>query len=130
MPARIVVVDDELDIRIFIRTLLESRGYKVKVAENGLEGFEIAKKKKPDLIIMDVMMPKESGVNLYRAVKTDPELKDVPVLIVSAVSKKTFLHSQRVLNEHEGLSVPEPDDYIEKPPETEELLEHVGRLVD
>jgi len=123
MAKKVLVVDDELDMRIFITTLLETSGYKPFSAEDGFQGLEIARQKKPALIILDVMMPKESGINMYRELKNDPELKDIPVIIVSALSKKTFFHSQKVLDEYKGEEIPEPTAYIEKPPEPEELLE-------
>ncbi len=129
MPKRILVVDDEMDLRTFISTLLESNGYKVAVAENGEQGMLKAREKKPDLITLDVMMPKESGIKMYRDLKTNDELKGVPVLIISGLARKTFLHSQRVLDQFRNQSVPEPEGYIEKPPEPEELLADVRRLL-
>ena len=122
MAKKILVVDDELDMRIFITTLLETNGFKPLSATDGKEGMEIAHAKRPSLIILDVMMPRESGVNMYRELKNDPELKDIPVIMLSALSRKTFFHSQKVLDEYKGEKVPEPAAYIEKPPEPEELL--------
>ncbi|MBL7211363.1 MAG: response regulator [Desulfobacteraceae bacterium] len=123
MRKRILVVDDELDMRIYVSTLLETNGYKPLSAVDGKEGLEVARKNRPSLIILDVMMPKESGIGLYRDLKIDQELKDIPVIMLSALSKKTFFHSQRVLNEYKGENIPDPEGYIEKPPEPEELLE-------
>lgn len=125
MAKRVLVVDDELDMRIFITTLLETSGYKPLSAVDGKEGLEIARQKKPSLIILDVMMPRESGINMYREIKTDPEMKDIPVIMVSALSKKTFFHSQKVLDEFMGEKIAEPAAYIEKPPEPDELLEAI-----
>jgi two-component system, OmpR family, phosphate regulon response regulator PhoB len=125
MEKKVLVVDDELDMRIFITTLLETNGYKPLPAQDGIQGLEMARKSKPSLIILDVMMPKESGISMYRELKTDPLLKDIPVIMLSALSKKNFFHSQRVLDEHKGEKIPEPAAYIEKPPESNELLEAV-----
>ena len=125
MAKKVLVVDDELDMRIFIITLLETSGYKPLSANDGVEGLEIARQKKPALVILDVMMPKESGINMYRELKNDPELRNIPVIILSALAKKTFFHSQRVLDDYKGEKVPEPEAYIEKPPEPEELLEAI-----
>ena len=123
MAKKILVVDDELDIRTFIITLLETEGYKPLSAVDGKEGLEIARRDKPSLIILDVMMPRESGITMYRELKNDPELKDIPVIMLSALAKKTFFHSQKVLDEYKEEKIPEPSAYIEKPPEPEELLE-------
>jgi CheY-like chemotaxis protein len=125
MAKKILVVDDELDIRTFIITLLETEGYKPLSAVDGKEGLEIARRDKPSLIILDVMMPRESGIAMYRDLKNDPELKDIPVIMLSALAKKTFFHSQKVLDEYKEEKVPEPAAYIEKPPEPEELIEAI-----
>jgi two-component system phosphate regulon response regulator PhoB len=130
MAKKVLVVDDELDMRIFITTLLETSGYKPLAAEDGVQGLEIARQKKPALIILDIMMPKESGISLYRELKNDPALKDIPVIMLSALSKKTFFHSQRVLDEYRGEKIPEPAAYIEKPPEPDELLEAIRNSLD
>jgi len=122
---KILVVDDELDMRIYVSTLLETNGYKPLSAVDGKEGLEVARRDKPSLIVLDVMMPKESGISMYRDLKTDQQLKDIPVIMLSALSKKTFFHSQRVLNEYQGENIPDPEAYIEKPPEPEELLEAI-----
>jgi CheY-like chemotaxis protein len=129
MAKRILVVDDEMDLRTFISTLLESNGYKVSVAENGEQGMAKFREKKPALVTLDVMMPKESGIKMYRDIKTQEEYKDIPVLIISGLARKTFLHSQRVLDRFKNQEVPDPDGYIEKPPEPEELLGEVRRLI-
>jgi len=130
MAKRVLVVDDELDMRTFIITLLETSGYKPLSAVDGKEGLEIARKKRPALIILDVMMPRESGINMYRELKNDPELMNVPVIMVSALSKKTFFHSQKVLDEYKGEKVPEPEAYIEKPPEPDELLVTIQKILE
>ncbi|MBW1789947.1 MAG: response regulator [Deltaproteobacteria bacterium] len=119
----VLIVDDELDMRTYLSTLMETRGYKPIVAQDGLEGLQLARETKPRLIILDVMMPKEGGIQMYRELKTDAELKDIPVIMVSAIAKKTFFHSQNMLGSYMGSTLPEPEAYIEKPPEPEELYE-------
>jgi len=125
----VLVVDDEKDMRTFLSTLLETEGYKPHIACDGLEGFEKARLLKPALIILDVMMPEEDGVQLYRKIKTDLDLKDIPVVMLSGIAKRTFLHCQGVLSAQLGRSVPEPEAYIEKPLEPEELLEVTERIL-
>ncbi len=126
---KILVVDDELDMRVFVSTLLETSGYKPHVATHGLEGLQKARELRPDLIIMDVMMPKQGGIQMYREIKTDDELKHIPVIILSGIAKKTFFHSQNVLDSYKGQSVPEPEAYIEKPPESDELIQCIENLL-
>ena len=129
MLKKILVVDDEQDVRVFMTTLLETSGFKPLVAKNGREGLEMARLKKPALIFMDIMMPEESGIYMYREVKKDPQLSAIPVVMVSALSKKTFSHSQRMVDEYEGVNMPEPAAYIEKPPEADEILEVIRKIL-
>ena len=126
---KILIVDDELDMRIFISTLLETRGYKPVVTRDGKEGMRKAKSVVPDLIILDVMMPEEGGVQMYRQLKTDKNLKDIPVIMVSAIAKKTFFHSIRMLNPQKGDPLPEPAAYMEKPPDASELRKLIGNIL-
>ncbi|RLC18338.1 MAG: response regulator [Deltaproteobacteria bacterium] len=119
---KVVVVDDEMDMRIFISTLLETSGYLPVVARNGKEGLRKVRDIEPDLIILDVMMPGEGGVQMYRQLKTDKTLRDIPVIMLSAVEKKTFFHYLKMLNISLENAIPYPDSYIEKPPDAEELL--------
>src|SRR4030042_1861686 len=125
MTIKVLVVDDEMDMRVFLTTLLETNGFKPISASDGRQGLEMARKSRPSLIILDVMMPKESGITMYRELKLDPALKDIPVIMLSALSRKTFFHSQKVLDEYKGEKIPEPTAYIEKPPEPEELLDAI-----
>ena len=125
MAKKVLVVDDELDMRTFVSTLLETSGYKPLTAVDGKEGMVVARKEKPAVVILDVMMPNESGIGMYRELKSDPDLKAVPVIMLSALSKKTFFHSQKVLDEYKGEKIPKPSAYIEKPPEPDELLEAI-----
>lgn len=126
---RILVVGDELDMRTFVCTLLGTCGYQSLVASDGEEGIQKAKKLRPELIILDVMLPKEGGIQMYRELKTDDNLKDIPVIMLSGISKKTFFHSQNILNSYMGQSLPEPEAYIEKPPESEELIQLAKSLL-
>jgi two-component system phosphate regulon response regulator PhoB len=119
---KILVIDDELDMRTFLSTLFETEGYRPLVASDGLEGLQKARQAKPEVIILNVMMPKEGGIQLYRDLKSDPATKNIPVIMLSGIAKKTFFHSQNVLDRYTGQYLPEPEAYIEKPPEPEELL--------
>src|SRR5512135_1119383 len=107
MAKKILVVDDEQHMRIFMTTLLETSGFKPITAEDGKQGLELAREKKPSAIILDVMMPKESGFAMYRELKKDSELKNIPVIIVSGLARKTFLHSHKLLDLHQGENIPE-----------------------
>jgi len=129
MAKKILVVDDELDMRVFTTTLLETNGYRPISAEDGKAGLEVARKTRPSLIIMDMMMPRESGIQMFRELKKDPALRDIPIIVVSALAKKTFFHSQKALDEYEGRNTSEPAAYIEKPPEADELLSAIAAVL-
>ncbi|MGD8738757.1 MAG: response regulator, partial [Desulfobacterales bacterium] len=123
------VVDDDPDVRLFSVTVLEENGYIPLEAEDGESGLEMIKSEKPDLVILDVLMPRQSGVRLYRELKTSKTLKDVKVIILSGIAKKTFLRSQKALTEFGGAEIPEPEIYLEKPVEPEELAEVIKNVL-
>ena len=126
---KVLVVDDDVDIRKVVSKLVEKSGYEAIEAKNGVEGMGKVREHKPDLIILDMLMPKESGVRMYHELKTEESLKDIPVIVLSAIPKKSFLRSQKVLDEFAGKSVPEPEAYIEKPEEPEELIALMKKIL-
>ena len=120
--AKILVVDDEQDMRIFVSTVVETLGFEPKVAKDGVEALEEARLNPPVLVILDVMMPKiDDGIQTYRQFRTDPSLAHIPIIMLSAIAKKTFLHSIKMLSPRQGLQLPEPEAYMEKPPDANEL---------
>ena len=125
----VLIVEDELDMRIFISTLLETSGYTPVMTRDGKEGLIKAKEVAPDLSILDVMMPGEGGVQMYRQLKMDQNLKSIPVIMLSAVGQKTFSHYLNMVNVRLEKPIPRPEAYIEKPPEAEELLQMAARLI-
>ena len=128
-PKRVLIVDDEMDMRIFMKTLFETSGWLPVVTRDGGEGLDQARRARPDLIVLDVMMPGEGGALMYRALKSDPQLAGIPVIMLSAVKPKVFHHYLKMLNARGDAAIPPPDAYMEKPPETDALLELANRLV-
>jgi twitching motility two-component system response regulator PilH len=129
MGKRVLIVDDDPDVRLFSQTVLEEKGYIPVLATNGEEGEEAVKKDKPDLIILDVLMPRESGIRLYRKLKTNKKFKDIPIIMLSGIAEKSFLRSQKVLTEFGGDPVPEPEAYLEKPVEGEVLADTIKKVL-
>ncbi len=125
---KILIVGDELDMRIFLCNLLGNCGYESIDAGDKDEGMLKALEEKPDLIILDVMMPKEGGIQMYRELKTHEDLKKVPVIMVSTIDKKTFSFYQKFQSTQRYKGVPEPGAYLEKPLEAEELISVVHTL--
>jgi two-component system phosphate regulon response regulator PhoB len=126
---KVLVVDDDVDIRKVVSKLVEKAGYITIEAKNGVEGMGKVREEKPDLIILDILMPKESGIRMYRELKMEEALNDIPVIVLSAIPKKSFFRSQKVLDEFAGQSVPEPEAYIEKPEEPEELIALMKKIL-
>jgi two-component system phosphate regulon response regulator PhoB len=119
---KVLIVDDELDMRIFLSTLLETSGYQPVTTRDGLDGVSKARTVKPDIIILDVMMPGEGGVQMYRNLKTDQKLASIPVVMLSAVEKISFYHYLNMLNSRLTCSIPQPAAYLEKPVDPDQLL--------
>ena len=129
MAKKVLVVDDDPDVRLFSVTVLEENGYTPLEAANGEEGLKMIKQERPALIILDVLMPRQSGIRLYRELKTDKSFKDIPIIILSGIAKKTFLRSQKALTEFGGKEVPEPKVYLEKPVEPEVLTAEIKKIL-
>jgi CheY-like chemotaxis protein len=126
---KILCVDDELDMRIFLSTVLKTKGYEAVAARNAFEGLQKAREIGPDLIIMDVMMPQAGGVTLFQEIKKDERLKHIPVIMLTGVSAKAFSHHLKMLNLRLDDSLPPPDAYMEKPLDPARLVETIERLL-
>ncbi len=129
MGKTVLSVDDEDHVREFVSTVLEENGYTPILATNGQEAIDIIRRQKPDLIIMDILMPKQSGIRMYRELKTSELLKDIPVIMYSGVSKRTALRAQAAQAEFRGESIPEPDAYLEKPVPPDRLAAVVKKIL-
>jgi two-component system phosphate regulon response regulator PhoB len=126
---KILIVDDEMDVRIYVGTLFETSGYEPIAARNGSEGLQKAKEISPDLIILDVMMPKAGGVSMYRGLKADQQLRDIPVIMLTGVGEKSFSHYLKMLKFKTTDPIPQPNAYLEKPLDHERLLELVREII-
>jgi DNA-binding response OmpR family regulator len=124
MPNRILIIDDDPDIRIYLKTLFEKNGYETDQAENGEVGEEKAKAFQPHLITLDILMPKQSGMRFFKNLKGDDTLRDIPVVILTGVSQYRELHEN-------DFSSPDdlPAAFIEKPIKQEQILETVRELI-
>lgn len=126
----ILVVDDEPDMRTFVSTVLETSGYRVATAADGEIAIAAAIADPPDMVILDVMMPGiEEGLAAYQKLRTEKSLSEVPVVMLSAIAKKTFFHMIKNLAPDTEIYIPEPDAYLEKPPEAEDILAVVEKIL-
>ena len=116
---RVVCVEDEPEMIDLVRLILGRQGYEVIGANGGIAGLEIIQREKPDLVLLDLMMPDMDGWEVYQQLKADHDLRDIPVIIVTAKAQSI----DKVL----GLHIAKVDDYITKPFGPQELLESVEK---
>ncbi len=118
---RILLVDDDADFVESTKTVLESKPFEIIVAVNGDEGLRKARQEKPDLILLDIIMPVKDGFTVAEQLKKDPELSKIPVLMLTSYSTKGAGTS---LPRSRGMTL-ETEDYIDKPVTPKELLSRV-----
>ncbi len=129
-PARkILIVDDEQDVVEYLDMLFRDSGYQTVVAGDGEAALELMRTQAPDLVTLDISMPRASGTRFYRAVKTDPALRSVPVVIVTAVTGyggDPYGYEKFI---RKSDAVPPPDGFFPKPIDRDALLAAVDRLL-
>jgi two-component system alkaline phosphatase synthesis response regulator PhoP len=117
---KILIIDDEVDLVETIRFPLELQGYQVLVAYNGEEGLHLARKESPDLILLDLMLPKIDGYKICRLLKFDEKYKHIPIIMLTARSQE----KDRLLGKETGA-----DEYITKPFEMADLLSQIKKYI-
>ncbi len=127
MEKKILVVDDDPDILEALTMILESQGYQVVTAHNGIEGLATLKAEKPDLMVLDLLMPKMDGFAVLKELQDArwSKYRETPVLILTSVREEAARRRYELETAME-LSV---DDYVEKPISPDILLERVGKLL-
>ncbi len=126
---KILVVDDEMDMRFYVTAFLESNGYEALATRDGKNGLRKAREDRPDLIILDIMMPGDGGVKMYSRLKSDPALAGIPVIMLSAVAERSFRHFLAMLNTQSAQPVPDPVAYLEKPLDHARLLDSIRQTI-
>jgi DNA-binding response OmpR family regulator len=121
----VLIVDDDPDLVETVGMLLESKGFEVGKAYDGIEGEEAIKKRRPDVVILDVMMPRKNGYQLCKELKSNKWTSDIPVILLTAVGEAvpttTYTH-------YEGMTI-EAEDFIPKPVDANTLVQAVERLL-
>ena len=125
---KILIVDDDLDFIEISRISLEGKGYQVRSASDGKEGWKRVEKERPDLIIMDLMMEKlDAGMALSRKIKSHPRYASIPILMLTSISRDTGMDfAPRTAEDLKKLKV---DDFHTKPIKAKTLLEKVEKLL-
>jgi len=125
--AKIIVIDDDQDIRDSLKAILESRQYTVTTAANRNEGMEKIEAEKPDLIMLDVMMSSWlDGFDMSKKLKKDPKFKDIPILMLTGIREKTKMDFSPKEGGPDWFTV---DAYLEKPIQPNVLLSEVEKLL-
>ena len=128
MAKKILVVDDEPEMVTYLSTLLEDHGYETIAAADGEEALTKCKEDRPDLVSLDLLMPNKTGIKMYRELRKDDEIKNIPVIMVTGFGKddvpsmdfKKWIHER---------SIKPPEAYIEKPVDKAMLIEAVRRAI-
>lgn len=121
----VLIVDDDPDMVETVGMMLESKGYEVGKAYDGIEGEESIKNRAPDVLVLDVMMPRKNGYVLCSELKKNKATSDIPIILLTAVGEAvpstTYSHA-------DGMAT-QADDYIPKPVDTQGLLAAIERLI-
>lgn len=118
---KIMVVDDEPDLLEVVKLILESDGYQVVTAGSGQEALDKIEKEMPDLVLLDIIMPKMDGWEVFSRIKSNPNTHEIPVIMLTAKDQR--------IDKLIGLHVVRVDDYITKPFGRSELLERIKRVL-
>jgi len=117
----VVCIEDEPEMIDLIKLILGRKGFELAGAMGGREGLELIRRIKPDLVLLDLMMPDMDGWEVYQQLKSDDELKHIPVIIVTAKAQSI----DKVL----GLHIAKVDDYVTKPFGPQELLQSIEKVL-
>jgi len=117
----VLIVDDDPDLVETVAMMLEEKDYEVGKAYDGIEGEEAVKARRPDLVVLDVMMPRKDGYKLCAELKADSATRDIPVILLTAVAEAV---ATTTYSHHDGAST-EADDYIPKPVDSKTLVETI-----
>lgn len=126
MGKKILVIDDEPDMVTFYTTVLETNGYSVTGVNSAQEGLRLLERNKPDLILLDLIMPERTGINLFRDLKKDERYKDIPVVLITGIKDVMGGDHKKFF---EGLRTRVPAAYLEKPVDPKTLVKTVGNIL-
>lgn len=126
---KILVIEDDINMRIYLCNLLRAEGFEPSSAPDREAGIHQARTEHPALIVLDGMLPGEASIDIYYRLKSDPELRRIPVVMLASVDQRTFCYFQKCQRLQHSVKVPDPDAFLTKPPEAEEFLTLVKNLV-
>jgi CheY-like chemotaxis protein len=122
MTKKVLIIDDEKDMRVYLEALFRKAGYETETAANGEEGVWLAEAHQPDLITLDVLMPKKSGVKAYRGLRNSDKTSSIPIVVLTGLTRLDDFFGDLD-------NLPRPDALVEKPIDREAFLSTVKELV-
>jgi CheY-like chemotaxis protein len=127
MAKKILVVDDEPDAIDFVKEVLESEGYSVLTAGDGVKGLAAMRRERPDMVLLDVQMPEMDGFETFQEMTKDAELRDIPVVMLTGIKEKVGIGFSA--DEMKAYMGRKPADYLEKPIDPAKLRQSVKRIL-
>jgi CheY-like chemotaxis protein len=137
MGRKILIIDDEPDAISFMTSVLEDSGFDSISSQTGFEGLEMARKERPDLILLDLIMPEKGGISTFRELKQEPDLSHIPIVVVSGMPQITGADARnhfskgKAGHEKEGAEAASgsPDGFVEKPIDPPELIKVIRDIL-
>ncbi|MBU0969235.1 MAG: response regulator [Proteobacteria bacterium] len=125
----VLVMEDEMDMRFYLMAVVRSLGFDPILTRNGVEGLAVLSTLRPDLIILDVMMPEKGGALVYRELKINPLYRKIPLIVFSGVDFHSFAHYVKMLNLKQKTKIDFPKYYVEKSADTDYLKEVIKKCI-
>jgi len=122
MTKKILIIDDEKDMRVYLEAVFRKAGFDTETAENGEEGQWLAEAQQPDLITLDILMPKKSGIKAYRGLRTSDKTRSIPIVVLTGLTRLDDFFGDLG-------DLPRPDALVEKPIDRDAFLEQVKGLI-
>lgn len=122
MAKKVLIIDDEKDMRVYLEAVFRKAGYDAETASNGDEGLWMAEARQPDLITLDVLMPKKSGVKAYRGLRTSPKTRGIPIIVLTGLTRLDDFFGDLG-------DLPRPDALVEKPIDRDTFIETVTAIL-
>jgi CheY-like chemotaxis protein len=122
MTKKILIIDDEKDMRVYLEALFRKAGYDTESATDGEEGLWLAEAQQPDLITLDILMPKKSGIKAYRGLRTSDKTRSIPIVVLTGLTRLDDFFGDLG-------DLPQPDELVEKPIERDDFLAKVRNLI-
>ena len=125
---KILVIEDDLNMRIYLCNLLRKEGFDAVDAWNVKTGIRKARTLKPDLIVLDGLLPNKASPEIYDQLRSDPDLSHIPVVMTAPIDHRTFCYYQKCQALQRPVKVQQPEAFFTKPPEAEDFLRIIRRL--